>query len=78
MDVVPELLDEQLPVLNLLCEGENKIRFLFPTIKKAQKTTFFSFFSGVSESVDLCQYEIPEESSKKNSSLLESEVEGKN
>lgn len=80
MNVVPEQLCESAQVLDVLRKGEVKRRLflhhLFSFFMEQIEDLTHIFLSGVSVSVDICQYETPEESSKRTGSLKESRFAG--
>lgn len=87
MNIVPEQLDEQPPVLDVLHKGEDEMKMFLNKNKNAQQlrkvnlhtvvTCLSASLSDVPVSVDISQYEIPEEHSKMNGGPIESELAGK-
>nr|XP_046241409.1 protein shortage in chiasmata 1 ortholog isoform X3 [Scatophagus argus] len=75
MNVVPEQLNEEPPVLDELHKGEDKMK-KSKRKKEHRKENISSHISlsDVSISIDISQYEIPEEPYRMNGDLIESEL----
>lgn len=83
MNVFPEQLDEDTPVLDVLHRGEDSMRSILDQIQMHRQVSLHTVvtnlhvsLSDVSVPVDISWYEIPEESSKMNRGLIETEVAG--
>lgn len=81
MNVVPENLEEQPPILDLLLKGEDRMRCFFSSNLMSSEVNFLRIYShlllsDVLVSVDISLYEIPDDCSKMNGDLTEPEPAG--